>query len=41
MPIPGPATCDASVCGLNTDIEPKLNLVRAGVNYHFWGGDLW
>lgn len=31
----GPATCDASVCGLSTDIEPKLNIVRAGVNYHF------
>ena len=31
----GTATCDAATCGLETDIKPKINIVRAGLNYHF------
>lgn len=31
----GTATCDASVCGVDTDVKPKINVVRAGLNYHF------
>lgn len=31
----GPTTCEASVCGLDTDVEPKINIVRAGLNYRF------
>lgn len=31
----GKSTCDASVCGVSTDIEPTVNIVRAGVNYRF------
>ena len=31
----GTATCDASVCGVDTDIKPKINIVRAGLNYRF------
>ena len=31
----GTATCGASICGLETDIKPKLNIVRAGLNYRF------
>jgi outer membrane immunogenic protein len=31
----GKTTCGASVCGISTDIEPKVNLVRLGINYRF------
>ena len=31
----GTATCDASICGVDTDIKPKINIVRAGLNYRF------
>jgi len=31
----GKATCEASVCGVSTDIEPKVNVVRVGINYRF------
>jgi len=31
----GPTTCDASTCGVATDVEPKINIVRAGFNYRF------
>lgn len=31
----GKSTCDASVCGLSTDIKPKINIVRVGLNYRF------
>ncbi len=31
----GTATCEAANCGLDTDIKPKINIVRAGLNYHF------
>jgi outer membrane immunogenic protein len=31
----GAASCDASVCGLATDIKPKVNIVRVGLNYRF------
>ncbi|MFA6265221.1 MAG: outer membrane protein [Pseudolabrys sp.] len=31
----GKSTCDAGICGLSTDIKPKINMVRAGLNYHF------
>lgn len=31
----GTATCEASVCGLATDIKPKVNIVRVGLNYRF------
>jgi outer membrane immunogenic protein len=31
----GKTTCDATVCGFATDVEPKLNIVRAGINYRF------
>ena len=31
----GPATCEAAVCGVDTDVEPKINIVRAGLNYRF------
>ena len=31
----GKSTCDASICGVSTDVDPKINIVRAGLNYHF------
>ena len=31
----GTATCAAATCGLDTDIKPKINIVRAGLNYRF------
>ena len=31
----GTATCDASVCGVDTDVKPKINIIRAGINYRF------
>ena len=31
----GKSTCDAATCGISTDIEPKINIVRAGINYRF------
>jgi outer membrane immunogenic protein len=31
----GKSTCNATTCGISTSIEPKVNIVRAGVNYRF------
>ena len=31
----GTTNCGASVCGISTDIEPKINIVRLGFNYRF------
>jgi outer membrane immunogenic protein len=31
----GTSTCEAAVCGLETDVHPKINIVRAGINYRF------
>lgn len=31
----GTATCGAATCGVTTDIKPKINIVRAGLNYRF------
>lgn len=31
----GKTTCAATTCGLDTDVEPKINIVRAGINYRF------
>ncbi len=31
----GTATCEAAVCGVDTDISPKINIVRGGINYRF------
>ena len=31
----GPVTCGAATCGISTDVEPKINMVRAGINYRF------
>ena len=31
----GNGNCDAATCGIDTDFESKLNLVRAGLNYRF------
>ncbi len=31
----GKSTCDVATCGISTDVEPKINIVRAGVNYRF------
>jgi len=31
----GKTTCGAATCGVSTEIEPKINIVRAGINYRF------
>ena len=31
----GSNTCDAATCGVSTTIDPKVNIVRAGINYRF------
>ena len=31
----GNGECDAATCGITTDFETKLNIVRAGLNYRF------
>ncbi len=31
----GTSTCDAATCGIATDVDQKINIVRAGVNYRF------
>jgi len=31
----GTTTCDASVCGVSTDVNPKINIIRGGINYRF------
>ncbi len=31
----GTSTCEASTCFVATDFDPKINIVRAGVNYRF------
>jgi outer membrane immunogenic protein len=31
----GKTTCGVSICGISTDIEPKVNIVRLGINYRF------
>ena len=31
----GKSTCGADVCGVDTEIEPKVNIVRVGFNYRF------
>ncbi|MEI9805540.1 MAG: outer membrane protein [Pseudolabrys sp.] len=31
----GKATCDAAVCGVDTDVKFKTSIVRLGVNYRF------
>lgn len=31
----GSVSCDASICGADTDVKTKLNIVRAGLNYRF------
>jgi len=31
----GSNTCEATICGVSTDVEPKINIVRAGLNYRF------
>jgi outer membrane immunogenic protein len=31
----GKSTCGATICGISTDFEPKINIIRAGLNYRF------
>ncbi len=31
----GTSTCAASTCFVSTDFDPKINIVRAGINYRF------
>jgi outer membrane immunogenic protein len=31
----GKSTCGATICGVATDFEPKVNIIRAGINYRF------
>jgi len=31
----GDTTCEAAVCGVDSTVNPKLNIVRAGLNYRF------
>jgi outer membrane immunogenic protein len=32
----GNASCDATTCGISTDVSFKANVIRAGVNYRFY-----
>jgi outer membrane immunogenic protein len=31
----GKSTCGITICGVATDFEPKVNIIRAGINYRF------
>jgi outer membrane immunogenic protein len=31
----GKSTCGVTICGVGTDFDPKVNIVRAGINYRF------
>ena len=31
----GKSTCAVTTCGISTDVDPKINMVRVGVNYRF------
>jgi outer membrane immunogenic protein len=31
----GSSTCEAAICGVSTEFRPKINVVRAGLNYRF------